>query len=683
MNVGSGVAAPVGSIDVALAHATRLLERDPRLAAEQASEILRIFPGEPNATLILGIAERAGGNRDGALAALAPLVVKQPRWAAARYELGITLSELGRGDAAVAELKQAVELNPEFPDAWRALADHLAAVGDDHAAEEARARFLRTSTRDPRLLTAGAALCDNRIPEAEALLRRHLKEHPTDVAAIRMLAEVAARLGRYRDAESLLERCLELAPSFASARHNYAVALFRQSKHTAARAQVEQLLAAEPRSPNYRALKAAILAGVGEYHEAIGLYRQILVEYPQQPRIWMSCGHALRTSGDTPAGIGAYRRAIELEPSLGEAYWSLANLKTFRFAAADLAAMRAQLARPELREDDRLHFHFALGKAFEDERDYASSFEHYQSGNAVRRGQIHYDRDENHAFVQRARAVFTPQFFAARTGGGCMAPDPIFIVGLPRSGSTLIEQILASHPQVEGTMELPDLQIIARTLPGAAADATRRYPESLTGLDAGALRALGETYLERTRIHRKRGTPFFIDKMPNNCAHVGLIQLILPRAKIIDARRHPLGCCLSAFKQHFARGQSFTYGLSDVGAYYRDYVELLAHFDAVLPGRVHRVFHEQLIEDTETQVRRLLDYCGLEFEPACLRFHENQRAVRTASSEQVRTPIFRDGVDQWRHYEPWLEPVKSALGPVLTAYPATPDFKTFRQATEP
>jgi tetratricopeptide (TPR) repeat protein len=683
MNAGSGVAAPVGSIDLALAHAARLLERDPRLAAEQASEILKAFPGEPNATLILGMAERAGGNRDGALAALAPLVVKQPRWAAARYELGITLSELGRGEAAVAEFKRAVELNPESADAWRALADHLAAIGDEAAAEGARARFLRTSTRDPRLLTAGVALCENRIPEAEALLRRHLKEHPTDVAAMRMLAEVAARLGRYRDAESLLERCLELAPSFANARHNYAVALFRQSKHNAARAQVEQLLAREPRSPNYRALKAAILAGVGEYDEAIALYRQILAEYPQQPRIWMSCGHALRTSGDAPAGIAAYRRAIELEASLGEAYWSLANLKTFRFDAADLAAMRAQLDRPGLREDDRLHFHFALGKALEDARDYPSSFEHYQAGNAVRRVQIHYDRDENHAFVERACAVFTPEFFATRAGSGCTAPDPIFIVGLPRSGSTLIEQILASHPQVEGTMELPDLQIIARTLPGAPPCPTRRYPESLAELDAGALRALGEAYLERTRIHRKRGTPFFIDKMPNNCAHVGLIQLILPRAKIIDARRHPLGCCLSAFKQHFARGQSFTYGLSDVGAYYRDYVELMAHFDATLPGRVYRVFHEQLIEDTETQVRRLLNYCGLTFEPACLRFHENERAVRTASSEQVRTPIFRDGVDQWRHYEPWLEPVKTALGPVLTAYPATPDLKTFRQATEP
>jgi hypothetical protein len=286
-------------------------------------------------------------------------------------------------------------------------------------------------------------------------------------------------------------------------------------------------------------------------------------------------------------------------------------------------------------------------------------------------------------FVQRARAMFTPEFFSARAGSGCTAPDPIFIVGLPRSGSTLIEQILASHPQVEGTMELPDLQIIARTLPGAQPGPTRRYPESLAELDAGALRALGETYLERTRIHRKRGTPFFIDKMPNNCAHAGLIQLILPRAKIIDARRLPLGCCLSAFKQHFARGQSFTYDLKDVGAYYRDYVELMAHFDAVLPGRVHRVFHERMIEDTEAEVRRLLNYCELEFEPECLRFHENERAVRTASSEQVRTPIFRDGMDQWRHYEPWLVPVKTALGAVLAAYPATPDFESLKRATEP
>jgi tetratricopeptide (TPR) repeat protein len=684
MGGGSAAAEPVGSVDVALAHAARLLQRDPQLAAEQAAEILKVTPSQPNATLILGIARRASGDPQAAREVLAALCTREPRWAPAHYELGVTLSALGRGEEALAELREAVRLNPEFPDAWRSLADHLAATGDDAAADAARARFLKVSTRDPRLMAAAAALCENRIPEAEVLLRRHLTEHPTDIAAIRMFAEVAARLGRYRDAENLLERCLELAPDFHAARHNYAVALFRQSKHAAAIPQVERLLALEPRSPNYRALKAAVLAGTGEYRDAIGIYEQIVAEYPHAARIWLSYGHALRTTGQSTAAIAAYRRAIALEPSMGEAFWSLANLKTFQFEAADVAAMRAQLARAELGGDERLHFHFALGKALEDGRDYGASFAEYRHGNAVRRAQIHYDGAENRAAVARARALFTPQFFAARAGSGSTAPDPIFIVGLPRAGSTLIEQILASHSQVEGTMELPDLQIIARTLPGVAgAPATRRFPDAIATLAPQDFRTLGEEYLARTRIHRKHGTPLFIDKMPNNFAHVGLIHLMLPNARIIDARRHPLGCCLSAFKQHFARGQSFSYELTELGGYYRDYVELMAHFDAVLPGRVHRVLHERLIDDTEAEVRRLLEYCGLGFEPGCLRFYENERAVRTASSEQVRTPIFRDGVDHWRHYAPWLAPLEQALGPVLAAYPEVPDFRSGSQVTAP
>jgi len=395
-----------------------------------------------------------------------------------------------------------------------------------------------------------------------------------------------------------------------------------------------------------------------------------LAEYPNQAKIWLSQGHALKTAGQAPEGIRAYRRTIELDPGLGEAWWSLANLKTLRFTPDDVAKMRAQLTRPDLKSEDRYHLHFALGKALEDEGDFGVSFEHYRQANALRRAEIHYDPQQTRAHVARARALFTREFFAARAGCGAAAPDPIFIVGLPRAGSTLLEQILASHSQVEGTMELPDVPAIAQTLGPSSSDA-RRYPESLERLEPAEIRALGELYLARTRVQRKTGARFFIDKLPNNFLHVGLIHLMLPNAKIIDARRHPLGCCFSGFKQHFARGQNFTYDLAELGAYYRDYVELMAHFDEVLPGRIHRVFYERMVEDTDTEVRRLLDYCGLPFEPACLRFYENERAVRTASSEQVRTPIFRDGMDQWRRYEPWLEPLKAALGPVLQAYPNT------------
>ncbi|MBS0578920.1 MAG: sulfotransferase [Proteobacteria bacterium] len=671
---GSVAAEPVGSIEVALAHAARLLEHQPLLAAEQATEILRVAPGHPQATVILAVARRAAGDAADALALLRPMLRQHARWSDLHYQLGLTLGVLGRGEEAVAALRQATQLSPETPDAWRALADHLAAIGDEPGAEAARARLLKTSTRDPRLMAAGAALCENRIPEAEALLRRHLIEHPTDVAALRMLAEVAGRIGRYRDAESLLERCLALAPGFAGARHNYAVALHRQGKHAEALAQVERLLQAEGHNPNYRTLHAAVLAGIGEYDRAIGIYTEILRSYPRQARIWLSYGHALKTAGQSAEGIRAYRRAIELDPGLGEVWWSLANLKTYRFEPGEMARMRSQLERRDLSSDNRVHLHFALGKALEDAGDYGASFEHYRQGNAIRRGQIPYDAQRLPEHVQNSRAFFTPQRLAATAGQGVAARDPIFIVGLPRAGSTLIEQILSSHSQVEGTMELPDLPALAQSVVARTADPSVRYPEALGRLPEGQLRAMGEEYLARTRIQRKTDKPYFIDKLPNNFMHVGLIHLILPNARIIDARRHPLGCCMSGFKQHFARGQNFTYDLADLGSYYRGYVELMAHFDRVLPGRIHRVIYECLVDDTEAEVRRLLEYCGLPFEPGCLRFYENERAVRTASSEQVRSPIYRGGMDQWRHYEPWLGPLKDALGAVLEAYPRTPDF---------
>ncbi|MGH8311299.1 MAG: sulfotransferase, partial [Steroidobacteraceae bacterium] len=365
--------------------------------------------------------------------------------------------------------------------------------------------------------------------------------HPTDVAAIRMLAEVAARLGRYGDAENLLARCLELAPSFAAARHNYAVVLHRENKAEQALAEIDRLLTIDPRNPGYRNLKAAILARIGEYDRSIEIYAGVLAEYPHQAKAWMSYGHALKTAGHQNDCVNAYRKCIALMPSLGEAWWSLANLKTFRFSADDLAAMRTQLKRSDLSDEDRFHFHFAIGKALEDAQAFAESFEHYAEGNRLRRAGIAYDADEISAHVRRSKAVFTKGFFAARSGFGSPSPDPIFIVGLPRSGSTLLEQILSSHSAVEGTMELPDIPSIARTLSGRKAKAeASRYPEILATLDADECRALGERYLAQTRIQRKTDAPFFIDKMPNNLAHVGLIHLALPNAKIIDARRHPL-----------------------------------------------------------------------------------------------------------------------------------------------
>ena len=666
---------PVGTVDVALAHATRLLERDAALAAEQASEILKSVPKHPRARLILGAARRIAGQTQLALDILEPLAAEHAHSGPAHLELGIARGEAGRCREAIASLRRAVTLQPGSADGWRVLADYLDADGDAAGADEARARYIKAGTRDPRLTAAAAALLDNNLPACDAQLRRHLSLYPTDVAALRMLAEVAGRLRRYSDAQELLERCLDLAPSFDAARQNYAVVLNRQAKPAAALPQVERLLAKEPRNPGYLNLKAAILANMGDYAGSIEIYEGVLRRYPRQPKIWMSLGHALKTARRQDESVAAYRRSIELESTLGEAYWSLANLKTFRFSEADTSAMRRELQRADLANEDRVHFEFSLGKALEDAGSYEESFAHYARANALHRESYPCSAEENSRFVQRCKRQYTAEFFQARKSGGCAAQDPIFIVGLPRAGSTLLEQILASHPAVEGTVELPDIPQIARELLGRDAVLQEgRFFDAVAALGPDERRALGERYLASTRVHRKTGAAFFIDKMPNNCLYVGLIHLILPNAKIIDARRHPLGCCFSAFKQHFARGQGFTYDLADLGRYYADYVELMAHIDAVLPGRIHRVFYESMIEDTESEVRRLLEHCGLPFEESCLRFYENERAVRTASSEQVRQPIFREGMDHWRHYEPWLGPLKEALGAVLERHPSVPEF---------
>ncbi len=666
---------PAGRFATALANAARLLGTAPKLAAQQAAAILAIVPDHPSALLLLAAARHRAGDAAGAIELLEPIVAAHPHSPVAHYELGLALGALGRGEAAVVALHRAVELKPELGDAWRALADHLNALGDSEGADAAYARHLRFASRDPRLLEAGAALVENRIAQAETLLRAHLKQHPTDLAALRMLAEVAARLGRFVDSEALLARCLTLAPSFTAARHNYAAILNRRGKGAQALAEIERVLTQEPGNPGYRTLLAAILGRIGQFDRALGVYESLLAEYPKHANAWMNYGHALRSTGRREDSIAAYRHSIELRSDFGEPWWGLANLKTFHFEPTEVAMIRTELARSDLGLADRYHFHFALGKALEDQGSWADAFSHYEQGNRLRRSLVQYGPDHNSSQVARYKALFSRAFFAERRDFGSTAPDPIFIVGLPRAGSTLLEQILSSHSAVEGTMELPDVIGIARALGernGGSQES--KYPDVLATQSATQLRALGERYIEQTRIQRKTDAPYFIDKMPNNFAHIGLIHLMLPRARIIDARRHPLGCCFSAYRQHFARGGLYTYDLIELGRYYRDYVELMAHFDAVLPGRVHRVHYEAIVEDTEAVVRRLLEYCGLPFEQGCLRYYDNERAVRTASSEQVRQPIYREAVDHWRHFEPWLGPLKDALGPVLDAYPAAPEF---------
>jgi tetratricopeptide (TPR) repeat protein len=641
------VAEPTGTLDVAIAHARRLLTSRPDLAEGQARAILEAVPGHSVARLILASARRLQGDAAGAKAILSPLVAAQPRWAEAQHEFGMALTALGEGEAAAAAL---------------CLAGVVGASG---------------GVRDSRLMQAAAAMVADELAKAEALLSAHLTQFPADTAAMRMLAEIEARFERYAEAETLLARCLELAPDFTAARHNYAVVLNRLNKPVELLREVDLLLAAEPANPGFRALKAAGLARIGEVSAAIAVYEALLAEFPGHIKIRLSYGHALKTAGRTADGVAAYEHCLALEPGFGEAYWSLANLKTYRFTDEKIALMQAQAARADLGDEDRLHLEFALGKALEDRSRWMESFAHYDRGARIRRGRLDYDASDLTGFVERCRALLTSDFFQARAGWGARAPDPIFVIGLPRSGSTLVEQILSSHSAVEGAQELPEIAAMARGLgrgAGGQERASEQYPAALEPLIDAELRALGEAFLARTRAYRKTDRPFFVDKMPNNFVHIGLIHLILPNAKIVDVRRNPMAVGFSNFKQHFATGQRFSYDLTDIGLYYRDYADLMRHFDDVLPGRVHRIFYETLVEDTESEVRRLLDYCGLPFEPGCLRFYENDRAVRTASSEQVRRPIFRDGLDQWRHYEAFLQPLATALGPELHAYPESPDL---------
>jgi tetratricopeptide (TPR) repeat protein len=537
---------------------------------------------------------------------------------------------------------------------------------------------LAAATRNPVLMRAALALRQNRLDVAEPLLKAHLKDDPFDVAAIRMLAELAARIGRAQDAEKLLRRALDLAPDFSAARVNLATMLYRTNRAAEALAQLDRLdvereegVAGEGAAGEGNAgegnagegnanLRAAVLNRLGEFEAAMALYEDMLARYPGHARVWMSYGHVLKTVGRLSDAVAAYRRAVGIEPGFGEAWWSLANLKTVKLDGADRATMEQALTSPAIAPEDRFHLEFACAKAWEDAGDTDKAFAAYVQANAHRRALIHYDAGETTARVGRMIGLFDSAFLAARAGWGCPAPDPVFILGLPRAGSTLVEQILASHSQVEAIAELPDIPELWASL-GGKDQASNPY-ERLAALDEREVAALGEAYLRRVAPQRRTDRPLFIDKLPNNWLYVGFIKTILPNARIVDVRRHPLSAGVANFRQHFARGQHFAYDLADLGHYYRDYVRMMAHIDTVLPGAVQRVGYEALVEDSEGRIRALLAGLDLPFEEACLNFHETRRPVRTPSSEQVRSPIFRQGTENWQAYDRWLGPLRAALG---------------------
>ncbi|MBS0226448.1 MAG: sulfotransferase [Proteobacteria bacterium] len=643
-------------IEDALAQVARLLPSDPAQARAQALGILAAYPAHPFARLLLGAAHNRSGDERSALSVLEPLLETHPGFAEAHYELGVALGMAERYDEAVDALQTATGLKPELAQAWRTLAELHARHGNVRAAALATSQT-QYCLRDPPLLRTSEAISDGKFPEAEALLREHLRRKPGDPLALHLMARLASEANAHEDAARLLQQCLRQMPGFLAARFDLASALQQLKMSREALIEADTLLREDPDNAAARLLKAELLHDLGDHDAAIALLEPLARQREGRSRVWRTLGNVLKYAGRHDEAVQALRTAVAQSPGLGEAWWELANLKTHRFDDADIAAMDTQLQRATLDDKQRAPIEFSLGKAFEDRGDYAKSFHHYAQGNAVRRRQRPHDAAADTANMQHAKQVYTPEFFRARSGWGSTARDPIFIVSLPRSGSTLVEQILACHSQVEGTTELATMGAIAHRL----ANRGPSYHDAVAALGADECRRIGEHYLERARDYRRTDAPLFTDKMPSNLAHVALIQLTLPNAKIIDVRRDPMACGFSVFKQWFANGAAFSYDLADIGHYYRDYVELMTHFDAALPGRVHHVSYETLIDDFESEVHRLLDYCGLPFEPQCLDFHKNTRAVRTASAEQVRKPLYRDALNQWEHYAEWLGPLGAAL----------------------
>ena len=637
------------------------------LAAGEAA--LAADPAHRDTLLMVAVAQRYLGRIPAALDTLARLERSHPRFSRLHEERGHCFVALKQAPPAIDAFLSAVNINVALPSSWRMLEGLYRMTGQPDNAAMASSHVATLKSLPPEVVTGTGLFSDGDLDLAESLVRAYLLKHGDHVEAMRLLARIGIAREVLDDAELLLEAVLERAPDYRVARQEYAGVLLDRHKYSQARRELERLLEREPDHRLNRTLYATSCVGLGEHERAVGLYRELLEGAPTDAELHLSIAHALKTLGRREEAIDAYRAAAALRPNFGDAYWSLANLKTYRFTDQEMTALRDAQARPDSGVVDRSHLCFALGKALEDRGEYAESFRYYELGNGLKRSASKYRPEIIETNTRQQIEVCTAGVFASRRAVGAPAPDPIFIVGLPRSGSTLLEQILASHSQVEGTQELADIQRIVVNLQGRDPDLNNpRYPRVLPQLTADNFRELGEKYLADTRVYRKSGAPFFIDKMPNNFRHLGLIHLMLPNARIIDARREPMACCFSNLKQLFANGQEFTYSIEDIARYYRTYLELMRHWDGVLPGRILRVQHEDVVEDLEGSVRRILAYCGLEFEPGCVEFHKTERSVRTASSEQVRRPIFREGLEQWKHFEPWLGPLKDALGDALDHY---------------
>jgi len=638
-----------------------------------ATALLESVPNNDEALYILAVSQRFAAKHDAAMATLRRLQSLRPAYGRAWQEEGHLRLAMGDNAGALSAFRQAVALNGSLIASWHALIELAGDAGNQGLLNEAKDQHSRLAALPRELLSVRNMMSEGKNFKAERLCRSFLQEHPTHVEGMRLLANLGVKAQVLDDAEFILESAVEFEPDNRFARFDYMNVLYRRQKYAQSLEQARILRDKEPDHPEYRVAFANQCVAVGDYDQALEIYDDVASKIPANPGLYLVRGHALKTVGRLDEAIESYRASYEARQDFGDAYWSLANLKTYRFTSEELSLMQDAEAADSTRLEDRIHLCFALGKSFEDCDDFENSIAYYERGNALRKDELRYDAERMSMRLSLQSEICTAELFDAFRGAGSGCKDPIFVVGLPRAGSTLLEQILASHSQVDGTFELPNISTLAFRLDGRRrVDDDPRYPRVLSDLEPEKLKRFGQEFIEDTRIHRK-GAPYFIDKMPNNFRHIGLIHLILPNAKIIDARRHPMACCFSGFKQLFATGQEFTYGLREIGTYYKDYVALMDHWDDVLPGKVLRVQYEDVVADLEGQVRRLLDYCKLPFEEACIDFHQTERSVRTPSSEQVRRPIYKSGLEQWRNFEAWLDPLKAALGDVLDRYPVPDD----------
>jgi len=669
MDLSAASTAPAATA-AELARIRSLLRQRKFPAALAAAELLLASsPDERDALLFLAIAQRYLGRIPEAMKTLAELERHHARFSRLHEERGHCYVSLREATPAIDAFLVAVRLNNALPASWSMLEGLYRMTGHAKDAKMAAGELAALRGIPPEVVAATGLYLDGDLDVAEPMVRAYLLKHGDQIEAMRLLARIGIARKVFDDAELLLAAVLKLAPDYRAARTEYAEVLIELHREADAHRELEQLMQEDPQNRlYYQGLYATACVGLGEHARAIALYRELLTGTPADADVQLSIAHAQKTLGQRDEAIASYHRAAQCRRGFGDAYWSLANLKTYRFTADELEQMRSLQDDAALGVEDRSHLCFALGKALEDEGSYGESFKYYELGNALKRAASRYRPEIIENNTRKQIALFTPEFFASRRDWGVPDADPIFIIGLPRSGSTLLEQILASHSEVEGTQELATVQQIVATLRGRDPDENDpRYPRMLADRSEADLRQLGERYLQASRVYR-RDRPFFIDKMPNNFRHLGLIHLMLPRAKIIDARREPIACCFSNFKQLFARGQEFTYSMVDIARYYRTYLELMQHWDRVLPGWVLRVKYEDVVDDLEGSVRRILDFCGLNFEPACIEYHKTVRSVRTASSEQVRQPIYREGLEQWKHFEPWLAPLIEALGDAPSRY---------------